>query len=61
MSEMTENNETLPTEEFNLSLPPIDDDGKIKPFVAPVDADQALIDVSQGKIPAIVFGVTIDF
>ena len=58
---MTENNETLPTEEFNLSLPPIDDDEKIKPFVAPVDADQALIDVSQGKIPAIVFGVTIDF
>jgi len=36
---MTENNETLPTEEFNLSLPPIDDDEKIKPFVAPVDAD----------------------
>jgi hypothetical protein len=61
MSEMTENNETLPTEEFNMSLPDLDDDGKIKPFIQPMDSTQALSDIGNGKIPAVVFGVTIDF
>lgn len=55
------NDETLPEQEFNLELPNLDDDGKIKPFIRPADSGQAVLDISEGKIPAVVVGVSIDF
>jgi hypothetical protein len=58
---MNEQDETLPTEEFNLELPNIEDDGKIKPFIQPIDSDQALHDITNGKVPDVVVGVSVDF
>ena len=53
--------ETLPEEEFNASLPNIDDDGKITPFIQIVDPKQALKDVRDEKVPEIVVGISMDF
>lgn len=55
------NNETLPEQEFNLELPNIQDDGKIKPIIRIVDPSQALKDIGSGKMPDVVIGVTVDF
>ena len=57
----TPEDETLPTEEFNMSLPDLDDDGKIKPFIRPMSSDQALHDIGAGKVPDFVAGIEVDF
>ena len=53
--------EILPEQELNLQLPTLDDDGKIKPFIKPMDSSEALHDIGVGKVPDFVVGISVDF
>lgn len=54
-------NETLPTQEFNLSLPNQEDDGKVSVFIKPLKPSQTLIDALKDNHPDLEIGISVDF